>query len=88
MVQDFNDLGIMLVRQGEDHVPGTEPGMDATLDRLDTQGFSNPVRGSGKSIGSTSVRDVIQAHTLIFALCEVGLELGLPKLSCHFLHRR
>jgi hypothetical protein len=81
VVKDLDNLHILAVDQRKNHVPGPEARVHTPLDRFDAQGGGNPLRSGSQSIGFAGIRDMVQTHGYIVALCDARLDLGGPYLT-------
>lgn len=66
MIEHLDDLEVALTDQREDHIAGAEPGVDASVDRLDT----DPARETlGRCAGPVllgRVDNVVNSHAVMF----------------------
>jgi hypothetical protein len=62
VVQDLDDLEVVVVRERDDHVAGTEARVDPALDCLDPERVGDPLRRGQKAVGFAGIRNVVHTH--------------------------
>ena len=64
VVEDLDDLDVAPSRQGQDDVARAEPGVDPSVDGVDTDQLGQSFRSGAQAIVLRCIRDVVKTHTV------------------------
>jgi len=80
MIEDLHNLQIAGIREGNDAIPGSEPGMETTFFEISTQLFGQACDISFDALWSAGKDDVIDAHALILPFAMWHVPIGRCRM--------
>ena len=81
VVEHLDDLEVGVLRQRQDHVASTEPRMHAPVDEVCSEQLADALGGTGKTVGSGGVGEMVQAHDQILTPAPLPEDIGVGSLD-------